>query len=718
MGKVEILAPAGNMDCFRAAIKADSDAVYMAGKQFGARAYAGNFTTEEFIEALNIAHLHDKKIYLTMNTIVKEQEFGAVYGFLRPLYEEGLDGIIIQDIGLLKYIREEFPLLPLHASTQMTITGSEGALWAKSMGVCRVVPARELSLKELSRIKADTGLEIEAFVHGAMCYCYSGQCLYSSFLGGRSGNRGKCAGTCRLPAFAYDVRTGLKGVKSKKEEYDLSLKDLCTIEHVGELIEADIDSFKIEGRMKSPEYVAGVTYLYKKYSDLYLSGKDSTVTEEDKWLLSNLYLRSSVGTGYYYTHNSADMVTVKDSSYNCKSGEAEKYVRDNILSKDRLRYVNMIADISVGSNLSLSIYDEEGICASVTGGIVEEAQNAAVSEEELRKRLSKLGGTGLAIGDVAVNISGNPFIPVSTLNELRRKAVSLYIEEATGKYKRKESENIRLVKNSDTCTSISNSSIGVSILTRNQLDIIKLYSFDKLYIPFDLIYKGDISDDELHELSRNYSIYVSLPRIIRLRDKEYIEYFSDFARRCDCITGVLISNVDGLNLVKGLQLKIEADSFLYASNIQAIEVLKSLGVKPTAGLELSYYEILDLKTNNMVIPIYGYTPLMVSAGCVAKLKGGCNMKRYGFDYDIKDRYNDSKHVFINCLHCMNVMYNSVPTSYHKRLENFKNLGYDLRIDLTLEGRDKCILVLDYFLKGIGDAPAGDYTAGHLKKGAE
>ena len=718
MGKVEILAPAGNMDCFRAAIKADADAVYMAGKQFGARAYAGNFTTEEFIEALNIAHLHDKKIYLTMNTIVKEQEFGAVYGFLRPLYEEGLDGIIIQDIGLLKYVSEEFPYLPLHASTQMTITGSEGALWAKSMGVCRVVPARELSLKELSRIKADTGLEIEAFVHGAMCYCYSGQCLYSSFLGGRSGNRGKCAGTCRLPAFAYDVRTGLKGVKSKKEEYDLSLKDLCTIEHVGELIDAGIDSFKIEGRMKSPEYVAGVTYLYKKYSDLYLSGKDSTVTEEDKWLLSNLYLRSSVGTGYYYTHNSADMVTVKDSSYNCKSGEAEKYVRDNILSKDRLRYVNMIADISVGSNLSLSIYDEEGICASVTGGIVEEAQNAAVSEEELRKRLSKLGGTGLAIGDVAVNISGNPFIPVSTLNELRRKAVSLYIEEATGKYKRKESENIILVKNSDTCTSISNSSIGVSILTRNQLDIIKLYSFDKLYIPFDLIYKGDISDDELHELSRNYSIYVSLPRIIRLRDKEYIEYFSDFARRCDCITGVLISNVDGLNLVKGLQLKIEADSFLYASNIQAIEVLKSLGVKPTAGLELSYYEILDLKTNNMVIPIYGYTPLMVSAGCVAKLKGGCNMKRYGFDYDIKDRYNDSKHVFINCLHCMNVMYNSVPTSYHKRLENFKKLGFDLRIDLTLEGRDKCILVLDYFLKGIGDAPAGDYTAGHLKKGAE
>ena len=142
MGKVEILAPAGNMDCFRAAIKADSDAVYMAGKQFGARAYAGNFTTEEFIEALNIAHLHDKKIYLTMNTIVKEQEFSAVYGFLRPLYEEGLDGIIIQDIGLLKYVSEEFPYLPLHASTQMTITGSEGALWAKSMGVCRVVPAR------------------------------------------------------------------------------------------------------------------------------------------------------------------------------------------------------------------------------------------------------------------------------------------------------------------------------------------------------------------------------------------------------------------------------------------------------------------------------------------------------------------------------------------------------------------------------------------------
>ena len=722
MGKVEILAPAGNMDCFRAAIKADADAVYMAGKQFGARAYAGNFTTEEFIEALNIAHLHDKKIYLTMNTLVKEHEFSAVKGFLKPLYEEGLDGIIIQDIGLLKYVRDEFPNLSLHASTQMTITGSEGALWAKSMGVSRVVPARELSLKELSRIKADTGLEIEAFVHGAMCYCYSGQCLYSSFLGGRSGNRGKCAGTCRLPAYAYDVRKGLKGVKSTKEEYDLSLKDLCTIEHVGELIDAGIDSFKIEGRMKSPEYVAGVTYLYKKYSDLYLSGSDATVTEEDKWLLSNLYLRSSVGTGYYYTHNSADMVTVKDSSYNCKSEEAEKYVRNNILSKDVLRSVNIIADISVGSNISLSIYDDEGICISITGDIVQEAHNSVINEEELRKRLSKLGGTGLVAGDIAVNISGNPFIPVSALNELRRQAVSLYIEEAIKKYKRDYSEN----NGSDEDKGFGSlgpnannkSSIGVSILTRNQLDIVKLYSFDKLYIPFDLIYKGDINEDELYELSRNYSIYISLPRIIRLRDKEYIEYFSDFAKRTDCITGVLVSSVDGLNTVKELQLKIEADSFLYASNIKAVEVLSKLGIKPTAGLELSYYEIMDLKTNNMVIPIYGYTPLMVSAGCVAKLKGDCNMKRYGFDYDIKDRYNDSKHVFINCLHCMNVMYNSVPTSYHKRLENFNKFGYDLRIDLTLEGRDKCILVLDYFLKGKGDAPAKDYTTGHLKKGAE
>ena len=242
--KVELLAPAGNFACFQAAINAGADAVYLGGEQYGARAYAGNFSSEEIIKALRTAHLFGRRIYLTVNTLVKESEFGSLIPYVRPLYDAGLDGVIVQDIGVLKCLQESFPGLELHASTQMAITGVYGAAYLKKLGVCRIVPARELSLDEIRDIRERTGLEVECFIHGAMCYAYSGQCLFSSILGGRSGNRGRCAGPCRLP---YADR-------KNRVQYPLSLKDMYTLPMLPELIQAGIDSFKIEGRMKSPEY--------------------------------------------------------------------------------------------------------------------------------------------------------------------------------------------------------------------------------------------------------------------------------------------------------------------------------------------------------------------------------------------------------------------------------------------------------------------------------
>ena len=205
--KVELLAPAGSIDAFYGAIHAGADAVYLGGSRFGARAYADNFTEEELIRCIRYAHLFGRKVYLTVNTLVKESEFSELYGYLLPYYEAGLDGVIIQDLGVLSYIREHFPKLELHVSTQMTITGRYGAALLQQKGACRMVPARELSLKELVEIKQATGLEIEVFIHGAMCYCYSGQCLFSSILGGRSGNRGRCAQPCRLPYTVGTFRT-------------------------------------------------------------------------------------------------------------------------------------------------------------------------------------------------------------------------------------------------------------------------------------------------------------------------------------------------------------------------------------------------------------------------------------------------------------------------------------------------------------------------------
>ena len=336
MEKVEILAPAGNMECFMAAMNAGADAVYMAGKSFGARASADNFTEEEFIWALRYAHIHGRKIYLTLNTLIKEREWNKIYSFLKPLYEEGLDGVIIQDYGLIDYLSLCFPKLELHASTQMTITDYRSARLLKSKGICRVVPARELSLEEIKELKEKTGLDIETFVHGALCYSYSGQCLFSSFLGGRSGNRGRCAGPCRLP---YSVSTA-NGFVSSKEQYPISLKDLCTIEHVGELIEAGINSFKIEGRMKSAEYVAGVTAIYRKYVDAYYDGLSVKVSDTDKKILSNLYLRTSLGTGYYYKHNDAAMISISDPSYNNQDPEIVKRVHDSYSQVKLLKKIN------------------------------------------------------------------------------------------------------------------------------------------------------------------------------------------------------------------------------------------------------------------------------------------------------------------------------------------------------------------------------------------
>ncbi|MDE6963990.1 MAG: U32 family peptidase, partial [Lachnospiraceae bacterium] len=283
MKKAELLSPAGNFEALKGAINAGADAVYLGGELYGARAYADNFTQDEILAGLHMAHLFGKKIYLTVNTLVKEKELDGLYDFLKPFYEKGLDGVIVQDLGVLRYIREHFPALPIHASTQMALTGSGGARLMMEEGVSRIVPARELSLKEIRKIKEETGLEMETFIHGAMCYCYSGQCLFSSILGGRSGNRGRCAQPCRLP---YKVNGG-------KECYPLSMRDMCTIRHLPALLDAGIDSFKIEGRMKKPAYAAGVTAIYRKYIDLYEKDRENYRVDRKDWeTLNALYIRS------------------------------------------------------------------------------------------------------------------------------------------------------------------------------------------------------------------------------------------------------------------------------------------------------------------------------------------------------------------------------------------------------------------------------------------
>lgn len=417
MNKPELLAPCGSYQAFLAAIHAGADAIYLAGNKFGARAYADNFDTDTLLSVISLSHLHHVKVYLTVNTLLKEDEIGELYEYMAPLVLAGLDGVIVQDLGVFSFLQRNFPTLELHASTQMTITGIYGAMGLKELGATRIVPARELTLEELIQIRKTVDIELETFIHGAMCYCYSGGCLMSSLIGGRSGNRGRCAGPCRLP---YDNNI-----------YKLSLKDMNTIQIIPLLIEAGIHSFKIEGRMKRPAYVAGTVYVYRKYIDYYfsllekyngnhsLAQKEYTVSKEDMDLLATLYIRTKVGEGYYRQRKGKDMLTPKDPSY----AETPASIIDSLEAK----YVKEIPKIPVCFTVICSPGKPLRGTASVSqckvsieGPIVEQSQKRSATPEDIEKQMKKTGETPFACTSCKVQIEGNVFLPVSVLKNLRR----------------------------------------------------------------------------------------------------------------------------------------------------------------------------------------------------------------------------------------------------------------------------------------------------------
>lgn len=481
--QVEILAPAGSYECFRAAISAGADAVYAGGSRFGARAYADNFSEEELIRAIEEAHLFGKKLYLTVNTLLKNTEIDELADYLSPLYEKGLDAVIVQDVGVLEYIKTEFPKLDIHASTQMTITGYPGAAFFEQAGAVRVVPARELSLAEIREIREHTDLEIECFVHGALCYSYSGQCLLSSVIGGRSGNRGQCAQPCRLPWAVNGHR-----------KYYMSLKDMCTLDLIPDLVEAGVDSFKIEGRMKKTEYVAAVTSVYRKYTDLYLreGAAEFQIDSKDREMLLDLYNRGGFHTGYYKQHNGRNMLSLdrpnhagvpavmvnsrrgrkiegtaltdlkkgdvlelgagKKSNYTLgtdlqkgasvslllpKDGKADigttfprvrsesliQNIQETFLSRRPQRGADGFLSLVPGTAACLTVRCD-GQSVSVNSEInVQNAENRPLETEQLKKRLSKTGESDFFFSSLKVQMDGDVFLPMQELNRMRRTAL-------------------------------------------------------------------------------------------------------------------------------------------------------------------------------------------------------------------------------------------------------------------------------------------------------
>lgn len=414
----ELLAPAGNREALIGAVSAGADAVYLGGEKFGARAYADNFSAEELLWGIRYAHLHGCRVYLTLNTLVKEKEFGEIRAYLEPLYLAGLDAVLVQDMGVLCFLRRQFPDLELHISTQMTVTGAYGASLLRELGAVRVVPARELSLEELRRIRERTGMEVEVFIHGAMCYCYSGQCLLSSILGGRSGNRGRCAQPCRLP---YEIWLG---GKRTGQGYPLSLKDLCTLESLDALTEAGVDSLKIEGRMKRPEYAAGVTALYRKYLDQKAAGPGGRleISGEDLGRISRLYIRSQRQTGYLFRYNGRDMVTLENPGYSGSDEALLAQIRRDYIQGPAGLPLSVEGRFFAGERARLTLMSG-GTRVTVLGAELSLARNQPLTRERIEGQLEKLGDTCFTLERLSVETDQRSFCPVRELNELRREGI-------------------------------------------------------------------------------------------------------------------------------------------------------------------------------------------------------------------------------------------------------------------------------------------------------
>lgn len=740
--RVELLAPAGNYEAFMGALNAGADAVYLGGDKFGARAYADNFSEEEICRAVRYAHVFGKKIYLTVNTLVKEQEFPLLYEYLCPFYEAGLDGVIIQDLGVWQYIRETFPGMALHASTQMTITGSRGALFLKEIGAARIVPARELSLEEIRSMKESTDLELECFIHGAMCYSYSGQCLFSSILGGRSGNRGRCAQPCRLPYQVFDQA----GNPRCDTGYVLSLKDMCTLSFLPQLIEAGIDSFKIEGRMKRPEYAAGVTAVYRKYIDAYYErgGNAYRVEQADMDMLRGLYIRDEVQTGYYERMNGREMITIKKPGYLEQDEVLLSEIAKKYLGGERKCRAALRASFRIGEPAVIKI-EGEGISFTARGPVAEQARKQPMSQEDFLKHLRKTGNSFVEITDEQADVEEGVFMPVSRLNELRRNAVEVFEDrliERNGLLPRRKHVQDTLQKGRPgTENNQKKPQLHVAVQNLEQLQAVLQYPCERLYLDSDWYLEESDRISQCLENREVPAIFLALPYVVRKKDTSYFqELFSHLEGKLKA-DGFLVRNLESLSLMRSFAppCDLVTDTGIYCFNRETARVLQKYCKESYLPYELNGKECRQLVRENaacsdrtdmsdqeplrMSMIVYGTIPMMLSANCIRKTTFSCqgseNPCKRQDKYELSDRYHVRFPVQCRCKHCYNILYNSVPYSLHQKREDLLKFGlFAERIDFVWETGSQAEKILDYYFEKSAAFPVTEYTAGHYMRGVE
>lgn len=711
---IEILAPAGDYDTLKAAVCAGADAVYVGGERFGARAYAKNFNKEELLRAIDYVHLHGRKLYLTVNTLVKEREFGELYEYLLPFYIQGLDAVIVQDLGVMDYILRQFPKLSVHASTQMTVTNAISARYLEKLGVERVVPARELSLEEIRKIREETGMEIECFVHGALCYCYSGQCLLSSMIGGRSGNRGQCAQPCRLPYKAGEGRA----------RDLLSLKDLCTIENIPELIESGITSFKIEGRMKRPGYVAAVTNMYRKYTDLYFqTGKKAfRVSEEDRRELERAYQRRGYCDGYYFRHNGKEMLSLERPR-----PETDREPAPDVKCQEK---INGRLVLSPGKQVTLSLSCGR-TQVEVTGGIAEQAAKRPIGPERVEKQMRKTGNTPFVFEELEVCSEGDIFVPIQILNEVRRNGLKALEAQILEEFRRPSPEKMASSAADYGHISFRQHGIGLraSVESLEQLKAAAVHpQVSRVYVE-DTLWAVRECREQVQKIVREArasgkQVYFAMTRIFRREAEEF--YGTNFQELAQVFDGALARNLESCIYIqeqaKGLPVVTDSSIYQWNRSCKGWWMNRISPEASTAPVELNRWELAELGVESMELVVYGYLPVMISAGCVRRNTAGCDQSS-GF-LAIKDRQKNQNMVKNECLYCYNVIYNKAPLMLLDMYREVRSLNpAALRLQFTVENREETEKILDlysavYVCGRDAVPPDTEFTRGHFKRGVK
>ena len=688
---MELLSPAGSPESLRAAVQSGAGAVYLGWGDFNARRSAKNFSDEEFADALRYCHERGVRVFLTLNTLLTDRELPRALETATAACRMGVDSVLVQDWGLFDLLRQALPDLPLHASTQMSLFTSGGCREMAADGCERVVIARECSAADTAEICKNCPAEVEVFVHGALCMCYSGQCEMSALIGGRSGNRGRCAQPCRLP---YGVN------EPAKKSYPLSLKDSCLADRLGEMAEMGVACLKLEGRMKRPEYVAVITRIYAR---LLAEGRRPTAAEKAE--LEQAFSRSGFTDWYWQGRHGAGMFGTRPEN---APDPKELFAQAKAAYEkgdQRTVPVRFACTVRAGVPCALTAETEDGRAVTVTGPVPEAARSRAVTAEELCQRLRKTGGTAYRCKAVTAEVDEGLSLPASAVNALRRDALAALTDARTAPPKRRELP-VPPPPAGDRAAAAPRFTVSVTTAAQLTPQLLALGPA-RVYVPLELL----AAFTALPEADTEWCAI--LPRVWRDRDEAELRRWLDHAKALG-VTAVLTGNIGHLSLVRDTGLAVYGDYGLNVFNGRALDYLRKKSLSSAClSFELRFAQLRDLpKCLPAEAIVYGRLPLMITENCLIENAGACRCDRPNF---LTDRTGAAFPLLPAYGHRTEIQ-NSRVLWLADRPE-YRRLGLSFaRLRFTTETPEECLRVFrDY---QAGAAASGEFTRGLYERGVE